>query len=173
MELLPRENWQLFPRRWGLQKVLIGTEANGQPRYEALSRGHPLDRPAETTVQWRYCGTDAVEAHTGTMSLLPIGGDYCPAVTGHGVITQADVDAVRDDGEERLADALQKIIDGDVTLPVEVTVTRRAMRGSQRLPLDLIFLGGAEELAAFSQEQRIEAAAERLLARGGTVARAP
>ena len=173
MALLPREKWQLFPRRWGLQKVLIGTEANGQKRYEALTRGHPYDAPRQTHVQWSYCGTDAVKAHAGKMALLPIGGDYCPAVTGHGVIDQADVDEVRADGEGRLADVLQNIIDGNVTEPVEVTVTRGAMRGSQELPLDLIFLGGAEELAAYSQEQRIEAAAERLVARGGTVASAP
>ena len=150
--------------------MLIGKDKNDITHFLALSRSHPMDAPRQTTVQWRYCGSDAIEAHAGKLSVLPIGGDYCPAVTGHGIISQADVEALRDEGEDRLADVIQKIVDGDVTEPVEVTVTRRAMRGQQELPLDLIFLGDAEALAEYSQEERVEAAAVRLAAAGGTVA---
>lgn len=173
MALLPREKWQLVPHRYGLSKVLIGTKENTQQVYEVLSRGTFLDDPASTTVRWKYSGTDEIEAHKGIEESLPIVGEYSPSVTGHGRITQYDVDEIRGDGEERLADVLQLIVDGDVKDPVEVTVSRRAMRhGAYRLPLDLIFLGGSEgkEIYAYEEERRIEAAAERLVARGGTVA---
>ena len=176
MTLLPRENWTLVPHRYGLSKVLIGTNKNGQQVYEVLSRGTFLDDPAKTTVRWKYSGTDPIEDHKGIEGSVPIDGEYAPYVTGHGRITHADVDDIRKDGEDRLADVLQDIVEGTVEDPVEVTVSRRAMlRGAYRLPLDLIFLGGpkGEELFAYEEERRIEAAAERLVARGGTVASAP
>lgn len=164
------KNWTIEPYKYGLNKVLVGTDKNGTPHWLILGRGHPDDASRQTNVQWSYCGTDATEAHAGKVSLLPIGGDYCPAVTGHGIIRQDDVDAIRADGEDRLADVLQKIVDGKTTKPVKVTVTRSAMRGYQELPLDLIFLGDAAALAEYSNIERVEEAAVRLVAKGGTSA---
>lgn len=164
--LLPRANWKILPYRWGLTRVLIGEDADGHGRSLILPRSHPWDKPVMTTVQYKYCGGDKKRTHEPT-SLSPL-LDYCPRLAGHGTITQADVDAMVEE-DERLAGVLQKIVNGLIAEEIPVLVTRGAMQGIQTYPLAVLFLGDAEALVMAANEARVEKAAQRLVARGGTV----
>lgn len=168
--LLPREDWQILPYKWGLTRVLIGENEAGQEKSLVLPRSHPHDAPTPTAVQYKYCGGDSTRAHEST-SLEPQ-TDYCPWLAGHGTITQADVDEVMEE-DERLGEVLQRIVNGEIKDIIPVTVTHGAMRGHQTFPLTVLFLGDPAALVEAANEARVEEAAVRLLARGGTVAPPP